>query len=515
MYRILVVDDEELICAGIKTMIESLGRQDIGEIRLAYEGRDAIGIIHETRPDIVVTDIRLTDISGLDIIRDINKHGYDIKFIVLSGYEDFNYAKEAIKLGVVDYLLKPASLEELGAVLNSAVGSLQRQKLVKDIDSGKYRKTIMESKLNRIFSNRTPVENMPQSMLDELLTDFQNEYFCSGIVRFESNVFSNREIDDIDEIITNLSDSLLRQREITTNYFFDYSNGIVLFFNCSDICRYSVLLEFMKALGHSLIGIKRTRLLSALSEMGSGAGSIMQLVSQCRGALAYRLLYNICDVIEYKDIKNKLKDTDTLDRELDELSVSWDGSAEGVNKLGNYIDRIFCSNVLKGLDIECIGRHYKRVLDAAGSLLREDRQIPGFSKDFGSFDSLSDLRIYLKETLHKISELLKNVPSDRTIADIAKRYIRENLSRDISLTVVANVVSMNYSYFSKLFKNQTGMNLSDYIIKTRMEEAKRLLNDPLKKINEICTMVGYPSPKHFTRAFKNYAGISPKDYQKR
>lgn len=245
MYTVLIIDDEEWIGQGVKAKLERANVAGVGQIQVATGGLQGLEMARALRPDIIITDMRMPDMDGLHVIQELAPVLPHTKFIMLSGYGDYSYVREAFKYGVQDYLLKPAASDELGKQVQSAIAGIERVNL----------------------------------------------------------------------------------------------NG----------------------------------------QPGSAAE--------------------------------------------------------------------------------------------------------------------------------------QSAPSE-TVITVAEAIVREHYSRDLQLAEVANRVSMNYSYFSKLFKEQTGLTFTAYLIKVRMEEARKLLKDPTLRINEISEKVGYGNLYHFSRAFKNYFGVSPKEYRR-
>lgn len=125
MLKVLIVDDEELIRRGTRSLIERLGIFNTEDIYLAGDAREGISVFNDVCPDIVITDIRMPRINGLDMIKEMQKADTGAKYIIVSGYGDFDYAKEALKLGVTDYLLKPVSGEELRNAINKVINNFR------------------------------------------------------------------------------------------------------------------------------------------------------------------------------------------------------------------------------------------------------------------------------------------------------------------------------------------------------------------------------------------------------
>ncbi|OXM16974.1 response regulator transcription factor [Paenibacillus herberti] len=256
MYNLLIVDDEPLICEGIRSKIIRMNRSDIRGIRIAHDGREAMDLVNAAPPDIIITDIKMPKMDGITLLKSLSKERPSIKFIILSGYGDYEYVREAFKYGASDYLLKPVSFLDLSDQLQ----------------------LVMEH-----FESEEMEESVPVAVIEEIISSKQ--------------------------------------------------------------------------------------------------------------------------------------------------------------------------------------------------------------------------------------EVRQKVGEGRSVIDLAKAYIRQNYRTNLQLAEVANRYSMNYSYFSSLFKKETGMTFTSFLTKIRMEEACRLLRDPTQRVKEVAESVGYDNAHHFSRAFKNVYRFSPNQFR--
>jgi YesN/AraC family two-component response regulator len=154
IYNILIVDDEELICKGLKSMIERSGLDEVGQVSYTTEPAKVQNMLEELNTNIIITDVRMPEVSGLDLIKNISRSNLNIKFIVLSGYDDFKYVKEAFKLGAFDYLLKPGSLLELKAIMEKVINTIkeeERNKLNQQNNTHKYMEAVLENRFNKVL----------------------------------------------------------------------------------------------------------------------------------------------------------------------------------------------------------------------------------------------------------------------------------------------------------------------------------------------------------------------------
>lgn len=521
MYKILVVDDEKLICKAIKSMLERLENPLIAEVLTANSAREAEAVMLNSRPDIVITDICMPLVSGLDLIKSTMRSNTDVKFIVLSGYDEFQYAKEAIKLGVVDYLLKPATIDELKEVLNKTIELIKKHQVAErsEIKDQKYEQAVVENNLNKVFANQQVHEERIREILEELKTSFPYNHFSIAIYRFDGNSGKgdggHQQNEFAEHLIKKMNEVITGKTGVRVFYFYDFNNNLVMLFNIDDTGKYSWLMELMYE-GYEAYR-EKTGTASFLSTGGiaQGVASLPELYRNAVSALSYRIVLENSRIIEYEKIKARSREFVLTDIQLSQFSENLRGGR--LDKTSDFIDSTFNKDAVGNKSIKSVEGVYRSILAAISrSFHRFDfSQSRADYTDFYTFNTLSDLRIYLKDLIFKLTKSEKENESEKSVVDVAKKYIQENYYKDIDMTIVANMVSMSYTYFSKIFKEQTGMNFIDYLMKVRMETAERLLSDPTNKINEISSKVGYDNPKHFTRAFRNYFGISPKEYRDR
>lgn len=218
--------------------------------------------------------------------------------------------------------------------------------------------------------------------------------------------------------------------------------------------------------------------------------------------------------MEYKELKNRGEDICLTPQQLDNFKRYI--KQHRSDKVSELIDELFNATTLYNQSIKNVRKLYMNIVFSIVEVcyhkyIMQERNL---FRDFDSFDCLSQLRIYLKQTVHDVIYASQRAGTDLTAIELATKYIRKNFHKNIDMAMVANMVSVSYTYFSKFFKKETGVTFSDYLKKIRMEEAKKLLADPTNRINEVCRMVGYDNPKYFTRLFRSYFGVSPSKYRK-
>lgn len=516
LYNILIVDDEEMICKGLKSMIERSSIEDIGEVSFTYYPESVQQIVKEKKIDIIITDIRMPVMTGLDLIREVSKDNPSMKFIVLSGYDDFEFVKKAFKLGAFDYLLKPGSIDELKSIIEKIIGTIneeEKNKLRQQSNTHKYINAVLENRLNKIFSgNRVKEENI-EDLFKELNINFSYPYFTVGVLSFYNKIGESKNFEIVSFCLEKVAKVFKESREVVVMYFQGFNNNLVFIFNHTKAITTEKLNSYMEMLIKQLKECDEGNYFGSLSNSQGDIKSVGMCFEEAMEALAYKILYDPNKVIKYADITNKEDLSDKYSNKLDNLKEYI--SSYNTVAVSDLIDTLFNREGVKKLSTKSLKKLYKKAVNIIEGIVMDNEVvlINREVREYASFSQLSDLKIYLKTLAFELITILKEHAADRSISDIVKKYVQENYYKDIDMAVVSNMVSLSYSHFSKIFKDETGMNFSDYLQKVRMEKALEMLGDPTNKVHDIAQGIGYNNPKHFTRAFKNYFGFSPSEYR--
>ena len=516
MYKVLVVDDEELICMGIKHKIQRLKNPEIGEIFIAFDGHEALRLVLSIHPQIIITDMSMPGMNGLDLIKKVLTHFPDVKFIVLSGYDDFLFVKPAFKMGIVDYILKPARINKLRDVLELAIQTIKGKEIQEkkqEMDTCKSHRAKIENALNRVlFKGNLPDSDL-QKVFEGLEIIFPYKYFCICIFTLDNNSLKLEEEDELNCRIMETINWFCDSKDISVVEFYCYDNNHVTILNCLSEKYYKTLMECLEKVSSQLMENMCPYFLFSISGIQEGVSSLISLYRQAEEALKYRIFNVSGSIIEYGIIKSNKHDIEFYDKTFRKLEKEIRSCTN--DKASDCIDEIFNRDTLKNYSIYAVQKLYTKVADIIMEVMNEANMQGNkfIFKDFYSHKTLCDLKIYLKNTIFQLIKSIKMNFSEESFLDDVKKILEGNLHRDTDMTVVANMMNINYSYFSKVFKRKTGVKFSEYLTRIRMEKAKDMLCNSAFKINEIAPITGYANPKNFTRAFKKYYGVSPKMYK--
>ena len=543
MVKVYLVEDEIIIRQSIKNSIdwEKEGYEFVGD---ASDGELALPVILKEKPDILITDIRMPFMDGLELSRMVKAELPDIKIVILSGYDDFEYAKQAIKIGVAEYLLKPVSSAVLLEHLSEIAEKVRDER--EDLALKKvYYQEMQENE-----------ELIKMKFLGELISGKLSlaEAMEKG-KRFHMNlggpfyrIILFKFIQE-DRVKAGQSEDLARAYAAVGNYVdglkdvFRFQRGVE---------GWAFLLtsveEDMEAQTERFIeGLKEViapfEALTWFGGIGSEAARLRELRYSFREAdkaFAGRFVQKPNQIISVEQLNFEQQDNE-FDanifgeiNQFDQIITRFlsSGSLEEVESFVGALFTEISEDHFRSLMIRqyIIMNIYATVLtfckklrkdagvdgEAAGQMesLRENEEI--LKRAVSTAESVDDIKAYIGTLLDHAIEL-RNTVSGRRYSDIIqtakKRIEQDYMSEDISLNSVAAEVCMSPSYFSSVFSKEMGKTFIEYLTEVRMEKAKQYLACSSMKTSEISYEVGYKDPHYFSYIFKKTQGCTPKEYR--
>lgn len=529
--KILIVDDEPL---AREALTESLKKMDYDEILEAKDGIDAFGIILKDKPDIVLCDIRMPLLNGLDLqarIAEINK---DIILIFISGYDLFEYAQKAIRQGAFDYLLKPVSHDALKNVLDRACQRQTKHKFQKDSQ------ILMKMKLNQgldfmrslfimeLVSHKSNDRAFIDKNLDEYNIKFQYEAFRIIIISLDNfdQITCNLSVNDKDLLlfsIENISSEIFSELKIELYSFeIESSYGFLINYDGSSYHTpdfYDICLKIRNCINHYLN-----------YNITIGMGSIVRNIE-----LLYESFESAQEAVKQKIVKgsnqihfyersDNIKESSGIIGLQDEQEMLVHLEKCDIPASVKMLERIYASyknsevintSKLMKLNLHIILLIF-RVLNLMGinpeEVLGDEFLI---YEAVNKCESIDDIIIFFQEKLKLCSCRINEVKDkwNNKLLEKAKEFIQDNFARNITLDEVADYIHLSPNYFSKLFKQEFGHNFIDYLLICKINKAKELIKANKYKANEICKMVGINDEKHFYKVFKKITGFTPKEYK--
>ncbi|WP_458475521.1 response regulator [Paenibacillus sp. TH7-28] len=516
MRTLLIVDDEKNIRLGLKTMIE---REFPGRYRLitAGQGEEALELYRSEGADIVITDIRMPRMDGIALIGKLAAEPPDVgqpepMVIILSGYEDFEYAKAAIQYQVKDYLLKPIRRDELFAALRKCEAHLDQLARMEEqmVISEMYRAELQSRSLQELLQIGEISGEDARKLGQEIGFDRYAVPFSVAVLlyKYDDGRCMNKE-----ELKSLAVHMLLSVNGRLNAAIFDREGRVVLIGGPQAKFAELSQLAAEKGLEGLLIGVSRE---------GRLPEDIPRCYAEAKRSLEHTFIYPGTSLIWYSELHDRKRVFPVPEEELRKLGNILGTKRE--KEIGALLRAIFRVDELPDVDIsylETVGRRMnEQVLDEVFRLYGEASvEVLKLYRQVGTMNNFRHFHDYfraLEQLLLNLDDYIggiRSAHSEHGDMKDAIAYIEENYHRPLNMAMVSNHVSLNYSYFSEAFKAYTGESFVLYLKKVRIRIAKQLIGGGSLKLFEVGAAVGFENTKQFSRVFKELEGISPVEYR--
>ncbi|CAN7349435.1 response regulator [Paenibacillus sp. LjRoot153] len=525
MLTALIVDDEPLMRMGIQKAIV-WSNYGIGEINTAPNGRVALQMVEERQPDLLLTDVRMPGLDGLELSRIVKERWPAIKIVIISGYDEFSYAKKSIAIGVTDYLLKPIDSKSLGQTIDKVTQEIVDER-------GKIRE---QDQMSHLLQQSVGIAR--QKVLKELLFGEAGEkelkryehvlglndsiYGRNAVTVVKINSFKEkstlfRDGGLLHFAVQNILEELLRTEG--SGELVDLRPGSLVLVLRQDKSDHRPMEDFVMKAQAAVLDYLRVPTTWGVGSIASGIQGLRQSYRDADRALKLRLLSPAKRIFTFNQETtgktfsgNETIQTITQALQLGSTKPLLDELVKLKTRFSN--DSMY--------DPESIEFFYLKLAESL-ELLQKER----------SRESQTDLRervrevLYLSDTLNDAVESLEALfqesvqtlhqhlpkPYSKVIRDVIE-FLNQHYGEDISLADAANRVFLNRSYLSYLFVQETGSNFSDFLAVLRLEKAKELLAAGGLKNYEVAEAVGYKDFRHFGQMFKKHMGMTPSEFRK-
>lgn len=526
MIKVVIADDEVRICQLIQALVdwEALGLEISG---IAHNGLEAVEMVKTYQPDILVTDIRMPGCSGLELIGKVKEDMPSLEIIIISGYAHFEYAQQAIKYGVGDYLLKPISKAELTATLQKLGDRVREQRKNAQNEEELRRKAEQDVQL---LQENLIAELVSQKGRMPGIQELRNRYHlkaAEGVYQaFMLKMDSGRA--EIGAAAAGLLMEKAREiLELQLNSkcleWIQSVQGVIL----AGILNYQPekkeeirkgmkscinQLELQKSLFRPVsFSVALGKAVEVPEELGESMKEASVLIQE-------RLIYGTGRLYERMGGASGLLGSGALERYLRDMTHAVEVlSPEQLEESVRVLEEECCAGKeVHGYEIlETVSSAAEvfavrtQMAERSEFLDRLQQQVDNCGSAQEVFQCLKELCCdYLKQlSIQQESEAVRPIRK-------AKQYIQEHYSEPITQEEVSSAVGLSPAYFSVLFKKTEGEGFAKYLIQVRMEQAKILLRESNHSVAEICRLVGYSDVKHFTHTFEKAAGVKPAVYRK-
>lgn len=511
--KVLLVDDEKLERVLIRKGFdwEKNGFDIIGEASSAAE---ALEFIEHRRPQLVLTDISMPRMDGLELSTEILKKMPECRIVIVTGYREFEYAQRAVRTGVKDFLLKPVNMEDIERITSRIRKELEQESIhLNEVEE--LRKTVladrnivMESFFQCLVEDRVEEEEAVHKLTAYNCQDMLSQCVCVNIMP---------EGEDCKKI-TELINEMEWERTVC---FIHYMNHVLLYFFRREYAEVPVMVSKLYNAVLTRLGMGCT---VGISLENNGFGGISRAFRQSGRALNAAVFLGNNRIITCEEFEEILK------KNPDRKEISWEEFVFAVQNgleekaygyVEEYMEHI---KTYAAADREYLGLMCMNMLSRAGATLNrygvELIQIPGEEnvyEEIRHMSAVNEAEQYLKEKIRRIidfHEEKKVRQGNKTVRD-ALTYLSQNIfDPELSLKSVAAGIYTNESYLSRSFKKEQGISLIEYITKKRIEESIRLLRTTDLKAYEIADQIGFKDPHYFSICFKKQTGVTIKEYKK-
>lgn len=536
MERVLIVDDEPKVCQLICELIDwkSFNMEIAGT---AHDGFKALELAIELKPDIIITDIRMPGYDGLELINRIKESGLDSEIIIISGYSHFEYAQKAIKYGIEEYLLKPIKKDELERTLLKLHEKIKQKK--EKLSREEQIHLRIQKDMKKLRSSFITEARSGEMTLEDDNTDTNLEYinenyhfnlkpgcFQVAAIKIDCDDEYEKSINILEpkciEVLKTKLNPLCHDMEILTE-----DRTIYCFLNFDKKNSKPIRKKLKSAFDEILIQSVPFECVHITLCVGSATNDIKDLkdcFNSTDFAVKERLLAGTGKLIE--DVPYR-ENTVLMNSLLAQLNKSMTSALDilDVDAVADIIDsvklQILSGQPFTGNEIFQLAEEILNIYLMA--MRNNNIDVPDTEQLVNEFNSSAEksatihqlfglLNKSITESLQAIIE--KKRQDDTRPIRLAKNYIQQNYMNPITLEEVSDLVGFNASYFSTLFKKETGINFVQYLSEIRMEKAKELLKESNLSVAAICEEVGYSDLKHFTKSFRKTTGIKPNEYRK-
>lgn len=528
MYRALLADDEALEREGLRIILDKNFNNQF-DIYEATNGREAIEKAYEIKPDIIIMDIKMPGISGIEAIAEIRKRLSNVKIIVLSAYDSFSYAKEAVNLNVFEYLLKPIKRSTIIECIERAIRlqDKEREKIQNELKLKEKLSSVIPYIENEMVGSIILGDIDKTDILQNMnLINFKyNKGFCL-VFSYESS--SLKKIQDQIEknYIKKRIENKIRE-SLKKNFDCIVSKGVLN--NIVGVIRIDDELDTYKLRSLSIdfareVTCKIENETNVIMKAGIGneyEGLESSSKSYKEALIALKVNSPSRKVNHFADISigNIYNEEYPFEKEnalAEKINMGLLGESQELYKeIIDWIFSAYSDNKKKKTKIIELAIVINRVVRSKLQSLDIRDSINAYMDYDDTDKDLSQLKNrILKDLTVAIDDINNNREKEMDSIIIgAKKYIKENYNKDLSLEEVAHNMAVSPYYFSKLFKKKTGENFIDYVTKVRIKKAQGLLRETGKSIKMIAHCVGYNDPNYFSRVFKKITGMSPREFK--
>lgn len=533
LYRIILVDDEEEVRKGIIRKIdwETLGFQVVGD---AENGEEALEMIEQLEPDMVMTDIRMPYMDGLTLSAKIRQKYPSIKILIFSGFDDFEYAQQAIKLNVTEYILKPVNVEELTEILNRVHDNLEEE-IEQRRDVNRLRESYRRSLpiLRELFLNDLVRGNADMTTAEDKLREYQVDIrdarkWLTAVINVETEEETSKQATTLhrERELIPISVKQLMEDHLRGSCRFTIFNGTAGLVLIAAIDEDNTQTGMINLLDDICKEIKKILEVTVTIGIGHSALKLDQIEKAYQSAidaLGYKAIVGTGKTIYINDIEPVGRGKLLLDGkdEADLVAAVKFGGREAIEQvvqtiMGRMDDakvhvRQYQAYMIS--IINCLAKLMQQYDLNLDQMFDQEERYLEMLTGRPKRENYAAWLIQVSCRMHEAMNRERDKTARKVILD-AKQYIQDHYTNpDLSVEMICRELHMSPAYFSTMFKKETGQTYIAYLTEVRLNKAIELLNETEDKTYVIAKKVGYQEQNYFSYVFKKKFGVSPTRYR--
>jgi two-component system response regulator YesN len=511
MYKVVIIDDEEWIREGLLKKLQKSGF-DFSEVAEAENADEGLKIIRQIKPEIVICDIRMNGMNGLALSETVTQMLPNTKIIIISGYDEFDYAKKALQLGVVDFLLKPINSTDLTNSLEKCIAMIEK----KNSELKKLETIATLEQLNETKSRFLKCLNREEGNLKEVFLGYQagSSFFQCIYLYIGNQEHLNKEI-IIKSVFGQLS---ARQYNPNMVLYENNENEYALVFciNKADntTSDENLLKDVIAEIAESCRKLGINPYTIGVSDDKPNPG---ESVTEALNAMKYRVLLRDNSIIYHRDIGEY---THKFRLQTQNVTlIKYNLRNHQYNNLSDILEDIYDEVARYPISYSSIQNLYTNFLLIGLDEFNQnlENKVGFYPREVYWFNCLKDMFEFVKELYRRIIDITDPKDEDYKIKLIyeVKEYIDLNYNKSVTLESIAAMQHINFCYLSMLFKEILKVNFQNYLMSVRINNAKALLNMNRYSIKQVASMTGFADEHYFSKVFKKVEGVPPKEFVKK
>lgn len=529
MFRVMIVDDESVIRKGLASIIE-WDKLDCAIVYEAANGIEAKNGIDASEPDIIITDIKMPGMDGIDLTKYIYENYPRIKIIILTGYADFTYAQSAIKYGVTDFVLKPTSnrkiIEAVEKAKSQLITALNKENILKGLESRinddllQIREKLLHEIIDKVIVNPAAI-NQKLNELGICMKSYFIIAYETEADRLESGNGDPEERSLVFQTFQNMLSLSFKEYAYYNVTLGNTSACTVLTFEDSG---YSSCLDTVLMISREIMqlmnNLMKCPICIGISGMHKNASELSIAYEEALNALSDGF-YNKSTISVFtgcitRNNKKEFNFNKNIDLIIAHLQAGKPEKAEieMIGLIEKFKSEKLSIEYVKNICILLSSLCLKLLPDPSEHLTAEQGNKDNLYKQILESRTFDHLIAILKNVIeYTVSGLKLNIASNSYLVKKALGYLKENYDKRVTLQDFADYIHVNGSYLSRIFSKETGETITEAVLRMKVDKARELLKDSRIKTYEVASLVGIEDPSYFSLIFKKHTGMSPKEYK--